>query len=205
MRKVTRALTVLAMFIGVAVAPVAAAGAAGAVTATGSGTATGSMTAKGSVTVPAAGADIKDRLLAIPGMSLIEEQSVDTPGYRFFLLNYTQPADHRHPHGATFQQRISVLHKDVSRPTVLFTSGYNVGTSPWRAEPTQIVDGNQVSMEYRFFTPSRPKPAHWRDLTIWQAASDEHRIYQALKPIYAKNWLATGPSKGGMTATYYER
>jgi hypothetical protein len=60
-------------------------------------------------------------------------------------------------------------------------------------------------MEYRFFTPSRPKPAHWRDLTIWQAASDEHRIYQALKPIYAKNWLATGPSKGGMTATYYER
>ncbi|MEU5248697.1 aminopeptidase, partial [Streptomyces asoensis] len=31
-------------------------------------------------------------------------------------------------------------------------------TNPGRREPTQIVDGNQVSMEYRFFTPSRPSP-----------------------------------------------
>ncbi|MEV5983564.1 S28 family serine protease [Streptomyces sp. NPDC052051] len=147
--------------------------------------------------------DIKDRLLAIPGMSLIEEKPYT--GYRFFVLNYTQPTDHRHPDRGTFQQRITVLHKDVSRPTVFYTGGYSVSTTPSRREPTQIVDGNQVSMEYRYFTPSRPAPADWSKLDIWQAASDQHRIYEALKPIYGANWLATGGSKGGMTATYYKR
>ncbi|MFD3560177.1 S28 family serine protease [Streptomyces sp. NPDC058686] len=147
--------------------------------------------------------DIKDRLLAIPGMSLVEEKPYT--GYRYFVLNFTQPVDHRHPSKGTFQQRITVLHKDVSRPTVMFTSGYNVSTTPSRSEPTRIVDGNQISVEYRYFTPSRPAPADWSKLDIWQAASDQHAIYQALKPVYGKNWLTTGGSKGGMTATYYER
>ncbi|MER5293737.1 S28 family serine protease [Streptomyces pharetrae] len=147
--------------------------------------------------------DIKDRLLAVPGMSLIEEKPY--PGYRFFVLNYTQPVDHRDPAEGTFQQRITVLHKDVSRPTVFYTSGYSVSTAPSRREPTQIVDGNQISMEYRYFTPSRPSPADWSKLDIWQAASDQHRIFKALKPVYDKKWLSTGGSKGGMTATYYER
>ncbi|MFE0625876.1 S28 family serine protease [Streptomyces sp. NPDC058864] len=147
--------------------------------------------------------DIKDRILAIPGMSLIEEKPVT--GYRFFVLNYTQPVDHRHPSKGTFQQRITVLHKGTDRPTVFYTSGYGLSTTPSRREPTQIVDGNQVSMEYRFFTPSRPAPADWSNLDIWQAAGDQHRIYRALSRIYAENWLATGASKGGMTATYYRR
>ncbi|MFF5253804.1 S28 family serine protease [Streptomyces leeuwenhoekii] len=147
--------------------------------------------------------DIKDRLLAVPGMSLIEEKPY--PGYRFFVLYYTQPVDHHDPSKGTFRQRVTVLHKDVSRPTVFYTGGYNVSTTPSRREPTQIVDGNQISMEYRFFTPSRPDPADWTKLDIWQAASDQHRIFEALKPIYTENWISTGGSKGGMTATYYER
>ncbi|WP_081239153.1 S28 family serine protease [Streptomyces viridosporus] len=147
--------------------------------------------------------DIKERLLSVPGMSLIEEKPYT--GYRFFVLNYTQPVDHRRPARGTFQQRITVLHKDVARPTVFHTGGYSVSTTPRRSEPTQIVDGNQVSMEYRFFTPSRPEPADWSKLDIWQAASDQHRIFTALKKIYPENWISTGGSKGGMTATYYER
>lgn len=152
---------------------------------------------------PAAAADIKDQILGIPGMSLIEEKPY--PGYRFFVLAYEQPVDHRQPSKGTFKQRLTLLHKDTSRPTVFYTSGYNVNTSPRRSEPTTIVDGNQVSLEYRFFTPSRPDPANWSDLDIWQAASDQHRLFTALKKIYSKNWIATGGSKGGMTATYYER
>ncbi|GHG94269.1 S28 family serine protease [Streptomyces lanatus] len=157
-------------------------------------------------TAPAATAaepDIEERLLSIPGMSLIEEKPY--PGYRFFVLSYTQPVDHRNPAAGTFQQRLTVLHRDVSRPTVFYTSGYEVSTNPSRREPTQIVDGNQISMEYRYFTPSRPEPADWTKLDIWQAATDQHRIFKALKPIYDRKWLSTGVSKGGMTATYYER
>ncbi|MFJ3716739.1 S28 family serine protease [Streptomyces sp. NPDC090057] len=163
----------------------------------------GTLSTAGAATAAQSEPDIKDRLLAIPGMSLVQEKPY--PGYRFFVLNYTQPVDHRHPSKGTFQQRITVLHKDTSRPTVFYTGGYNVSTTPSRREPTQIVDGNQVSLEYRFFTPSRPAPADWSKLDIWQAASDQHRVYQALKPVYSANWLATGGSKGGMTATYFER
>ncbi|NEE46489.1 aminopeptidase, partial [Streptomyces sp. SID8455] len=109
-------------------------------------------------------------------------------------LKYTQPVDHRRPSRGTFQQRITVLHKDTARPTVFATSGYNVSTNPSRSEPTQIIDGNQVSLEYRFFTPSRPAPADWTKLDIWQAASDQHRVFTALKKVYPKKWLATGGS-----------
>ncbi|MGY0067461.1 S28 family serine protease [Streptomyces sp. QTS137] len=182
MRKALRWLLTLTMLIGTV-------GAASAATA-----------AETDVT---AGTDIKERLLSVPGMSLLEEKPYT--GYRFFVLDYTQPVDHRRPSRGTFQQRITVLHKDVARPTVFFTGGYNVSTTPRRSEPAQIVDGNQVSMEYRFFTPSRPDPADWSKLDIWQAASDQHRIHRALKGIYSKNWISTGGSKGGMTATYYER
>ncbi|MEU1790439.1 S28 family serine protease [Streptomyces sparsogenes] len=165
--------------------------------------------AGGAAAAPAAGErataepDIKDRILAIPGMRFVEEKPY--AGYRFLVLTYTQPIDHRHPSKGTFEQRFTLLHRSTDRPTVFYTSGYNVSTSPRRSEPTQLVDGNQVSLEYRFFTPSRPNPADWSKLDIWQAASDQHRLFRALKGIYGKRWLATGGSKGGMTATYYRR
>ncbi|MFI1829914.1 S28 family serine protease [Streptomyces sp. NPDC020412] len=191
MRKALRGVLSLALLIGTVSATGATAGAA-----------TAAEPATGATGTPAT-ADIKDRILAIPGMSLIEEKPY--PGYRFFVLNYTQPVDHRNPRKGTFQQRITLLHKDTSRPTVFFTSGYGLNTNPRRSEPTAIIDGNQVSMEYRFFSPSRPDPADWSKLDIWQAASDQHRIHTALKKIYDKKWISTGGSKGGMTATYYER
>ncbi|MGW4200519.1 S28 family serine protease [Streptomyces sp. NPDC004726] len=192
MRKALTGVLSLALLIGT----VSATGAtAGAVTTAGPASGSG-------ISAPPT-ADIKDRVLAIPGMSLIEERQ--TPGYRFFVLEYTQPVDHRNPRKGTFQQRLTLLHKDTSRPTVFFTSGYGLNTNPRRSEPTAIIDGNQVSLEYRFFTPSRPDPADWSKLDIWQAASDQHRVHTALKKIYDKKWLATGGSKGGMTATYFER
>ncbi|MEU0274135.1 S28 family serine protease [Streptomyces sp. NPDC006307] len=172
----------------------------GTVSATSTATATAVVPADSRTTTDR---DIKDRILAIPGMTLLEEKPY--PGYRFFVLGYTQPVDHRDPTRGTFQQRVTVLHKDTARPTVFYTSGYALSTRPWRSEPAAIVDGNQVAMEYRFFTPSRPEPADWSKLDIWQAASDQHRVFAALKPLYDRKWLATGVSKGGMTATYYER
>ncbi|MDN3293809.1 S28 family serine protease [Streptomyces ficellus] len=196
MRKALRWLLSLVVLIGTV-------SAAGTATAAGTADSTTESTTRNDTTPSDTTQDIKDRVLAIPGMSLIEEKPY--PGYRFFVLNYTQPVDHRDRSKGTFQQRLTLLHKDTGRPTVFHTSGYSVSTNPGRAEPTRIVDGNQVSMEYRFFTPSRPQPADWSKLDIWQAASDQHRIFTALKKIYDRKWLATGASKGGMTATYYER
>ncbi|PPK62796.1 S28 family serine protease [Actinokineospora auranticolor] len=149
--------------------------------------------------------DIADRLRAIPGLTIVSESATPPEGYRFFLLTFKQPVDHHRPKGATFEQRFQLLHKDTSRPVVLHTTGYNMPTTAFRSEPTRLIDGNQISVEQRFFSPSRPDPADWDDLDIWQAATDHHRIVSALKRVYPAKWISTGASKGGMTSVYHRR
>jgi hypothetical protein len=167
----------------------------------------GGTTAHASPPAGPAGADedILARLTAIPGMKVLAERPTE-PGFRYFLLSYVQPADHRQPWRGTFEQRLTLLHKATDRPMVLHTSGYNLNDAPtFRAEPTQLVDGNQISVEQRFFTPSRPQPADWSRLDIWQAATDHHRLVGALKPVYSTKWISTGGSKGGMASVYHSR
>ncbi|MGW4801851.1 S28 family serine protease, partial [Nonomuraea sp. NPDC004297] len=160
-------------------------------------------------TTPAATAtaqdDLLDRLKAIPGLTVLSE--TQPSGYRFFVLSYTQPADHRNPAKGVFQQRLTLLHRSQEAPVVLATGGYGLPVSPAasRTEPTRLLDGNQVSVEHRFFRSSRPSPADWDDLTIWQEATDEHRIVQALRTVYQGRWIQTGASKGGMTSVYHRR
>ena len=148
--------------------------------------------------------DIADRLAVVPGVTSLEETAAPT-GFRFFRITFQQPADHRRPSAGSFEQRITILHRDTARPMVLYTGGYNVSQKPTRSEPTRLIDGNQLSVEQRFFTPSRPQPADWSKLDIWQAATDHHRLVEALRPIYAGNWISTGGSKGGMTSVYHRR
>jgi PS-10 peptidase S37 len=149
--------------------------------------------------------DLKDRLEAIPGLTVVSEEPAPAPGFRFFFLTYRQAVDHRHPNGPTFEQRLQLLHRDETRPMVLHTTGYDMPEFAFRSEPTQLVDGNQISVEQRFFTPSRPEPADWSKLNIWQAATDHHEIVKALKTIYKAKWISTGASKGGMTSVYHRR
>jgi hypothetical protein len=145
------------------------------------------------------------RLKAIPGLSVVSE--TQPTGYRFFNLSLTQPVDHRDPRRGTYQQRLTLLHRSDDAPVVLFTGGYGLAVNPTasRTEPTRLLDGNQVSVEHRFFRSSRPDPANWSKLDIWQEASDEHRIVQALKTVYSGKWIQTGASKGGMTSVYHRR
>lgn len=161
------------------------------------------------VPVPAAQAappDIADQLRAIPGMTLVSEQlPPPVAGYRFFKLTYRQPADHLNPQGATFQQRFQLLHKSTDRPMVLHTTGYNMPEGAFRSEPTRLLDANQISTEQRYFLPSRPDPTDWSKLNIWQAATDHHKLINALKPVYRGKWISTGASKGGMTSVYHRR
>lgn len=141
---------------------------------------------------------------AVPGLTVVGERPTEE-GFRFFDLTYTQPVDHRKPRAEQFEQRLTLLHRGFDRPTVGYTTGYYAPEEPYRAEPTKLLDGNQVSFEYRFFEPSRPKPADWNDLDIWQGATDQHRVIRALKAVYSGNWLTTGQSKGGMSSIYHRR
>ncbi|MGL5908366.1 MAG: S28 family serine protease, partial [Phycicoccus sp.] len=153
---------------------------------------------------PTSADDVGTRLRGIAGMRVVSEEKLDT-GQTFFVLGYRQPVDHRRPRGATFEQRLTLLHVGTDRPMVLHTSGYGVRTTPFESEPTTVVGGNQISTEQRYFEPSRPDPADWDRLTIWQAATDHHRLVEALRPIYRAKWISTGASKGGMTSVYHRR
>jgi hypothetical protein len=154
---------------------------------------------------PAVPADeVAARLATIPGLR-IESSSV-VGGKPFFVLRYTQPADHKKPNGAKFEQRVTLWHRGFDRPTVLHTTGYGGVGGAFTSEPTRLVDGNQLNVEQRFFNSSTPSGPDWSKLNIWQAASDHHRIVQAFKKaLYSGKWVSTGASKGGMTSVYHRR
>lgn len=149
--------------------------------------------------------DVLTELSQVPGLTIVEEQVEPTPGYRFFVLSYTQPVDHLDPSRGTFEQRLTLLHRSTDAATVAFTTGYDLPIFPFRSEPTALVDGNQLGIEERFFGPSTPEPTDYGDLNIYQAAADHHRIIDALRGIYAGKWLSTGASKGGMASVYHRR
>ncbi len=125
----------------------------------------------------------------------------------FFELSITQPLDHNNPHGETFTQRVFVAHRDVSSPVIFVTEGYtaNYADNPAYAnELTRYLKANQIVVEHRFFNESAPETMQWEYLTVANAAADHHHVVELLKKIYTKNeWLNTGISKGGQTATYH--
>lgn len=156
--------------------------------------------------------DILVRLNAIPGLVAVEPPPPAPPrpplpeGYRFFTIDFDQPVDHAHPEGQHFTQRFRLMHHDVHAPMVQHTGGYNVSSRPFRHELTRMTNGNQISVEHRYFTPSRPvDPTDWSFLSIEQSAADFHAINQALRTIYDGTWVSTGESKGGMTSLFNRR
>ncbi|GAA0608489.1 peptidase S37 [Kribbella sandramycini] len=160
-----------------------------------------------SPTVPATAADsvavVRAKLEKIAGLRIESGRLMN--GRPFFVLRYAQPADHDKLQGERFEQRITLWHKGFDRPTVLHTTGYEGVAGAFAAEPTRLVEGNQLNVEQRFFAGSTPASKDWSTLDIRQAATDHHRIVEAFKTVYAAKWLSTGASKGGMTSVYHRR
>ncbi len=151
--------------------------------------------------------DILVALNALPGVTATESIPPEgfpvEPGYRYFDLFFTQPIDHDHPELGTFQQYAALMHKGTGGgdPVVMYTSGYEAGWRRNLTEPAAIVEGNQLSLEYRFYGRSKPASAiDWSKLTVHQEMEDEHAIVQLLRGVYHGKWLQTGGSKGGENA-----
>ncbi|WP_108986711.1 S28 family serine protease [Streptomyces coelicoflavus] len=149
--------------------------------------------------------DVVDRLRALPGLRVIEERPSGDPGHRFFVLGLRQPVDHKDFRAGFFEQRLTLLHTGTDRPTVLYTTGYEMPLIPRRAEPAVLLDGNQIGVEHRFFGTSRPATTGLAGLTIRQAADDHHRVVRSFRRLYPGSWISTGGSKGGMASVYHRR
>ncbi|WP_432173194.1 S28 family serine protease [Streptomyces sp. Tue6028] len=151
------------------------------------------------------GDGVLDALRALPGLRVIEELAGAEPGYRFFVLGLRQPVDHTDPSAGSFEQRLTLLHTSVDRPTVLFTTGYEAVLKPRRTEPAVLLGGNQIQVEHRYFGISRPAAHGYDFLTIRQAADDHHRVVRLFRGLYRGAWISTGGSKGGMATVYHRR
>ncbi len=153
---------------------------------------------------------IADRLREIDGLTIVGDVTPVPQGYRGFALTIDQPEDHAAPGGRHFAQRLVLLHRVADgdgAPVVVYTTGYGLPeTLGGRAEPTQLIAANQIAVEHRFFTPSRPEPPDWSKLTIQESADDWHAVIGVFKRVYPySRFITTGSSKGGMTSIFHRR
>jgi hypothetical protein len=146
-------------------------------------------------------APIEARLSCVAGLTFTRVDA-GIVGHARFNLEVTQQID-LHTDAGTFTQRAVLDYVSDDAPTVLFTSGYDLGA--WPSELTQTYGTNQLSYEHRFFGSSRPSPADWSTLNIENAAADAHHLVDSLRWALPGRWLGTGGSKGGMTSLYHRR
>lgn len=169
----------------------------------GAGSTTGGSSSSGDPTGEVV--DFEACMSAVPGL-VAEEVASKVDGYRFFSMTFPQPVDHNDPEGPSFSQRLTLLHRDPAAPLVLATDGYGINAaSQTLSEPALLLHGNQLRIEHRMFTGSAYDDPDWSTVTIEQAAADHHRIAELIGGCYTGARLATGASKGGMTAIYFRR
>ena len=153
-------------------------------------------------------------LMAQTDADRLEREMYDLPGLAFkkisgpadnylkYELTIRQPLDHQHPEKGFFYQYATLLHKGFNNPTVIETQGYWLDTS--RNEVEEMLNGNDINVEYRFYGRSLPDSIQWDYLTIEQATADLHAINGLFRNIYKGKWISTGISKGGETTLYYK-
>jgi hypothetical protein len=144
---------------------------------------------------------LERELFNLPDVSFTDVSKPGDP-YLTYDLTIKQALDHQNPEKGSFYQSVQLRHRGFDKPTVIETSGYFL--SRWKNEVEQILNANNVSVEFRFFGKSAPDSLQWQYLTNTQAAADLHHINELLRKIYKGKWASTGISKGGQTTIYYK-
>jgi len=119
-----------------------------------------------------------------------------------YQLKVKQPIDHSDASKGYFYQRVFLSHKGLEQPTIMITAGYSRSKNRI-AELTELLNGNQIQIEHRFFGESMPDSLDYKYLTLKQVTGDLHHINALFKTIYKNKWLSTGVSKGGATTLFY--
>jgi hypothetical protein len=145
-----------------------------------------------------------DRLRQIKEISGLRVLNA-APYEEAYSFYYEQPVDHQAPGKGTFKQLVQLGHRDFQAPVVAILEGYSV-ESLQESELSNLLHANQLVIEHRFFQHSVPEGGiPWKELTIAQAAADQHEIIRTLREkVYpGTRWLSTGISKGGQTTIYH--
>ena len=127
---------------------------------------------------------------------------------------FEQYIDHTNKELGTFTQKCEFGFNGFDAPNVLVTSGYyiyddNYEYSSNENEIAFLLHSNYIFVEHRYFGESLPVEIDYYDVSTWdylttkQAADDVHDIYLEFSKILSGKWVASGISKGGITATLY--
>lgn len=145
------------------------------------------------------------RLAALPGVSKVEalKTTLFPEKYVFFIR---QQLDAKDASKGYFEQRVVLCHRGFDRPTVLVTEGYNARYAMrenYMDELSKFFETNVITVEYRYFDQSMPKPCNWDYMTVENSLYDLHNVNQTLHAMYKGKWISTGISKGGQTTMFY--
>lgn len=145
------------------------------------------------------------RLAALPGVSKVEalKTTLFPEKYVFFIR---QQLDAKNASKGYFEQRVVLCHRGFDRPTVLVTEGYNARYAMrenYMDELSKLFETNVITVEYRYFDQSMPKPCNWDYMTVENSLYDLHNVNQTLHAMYKGKWISTGISKGGQTTMFY--
>lgn len=155
-----------------------------------------------------AASELSDRLTALSADFSFSFKPMDSDTFfsEKYVLYFRQPLDHNDTGSAGFTQRVFLSHRDFESPVVFITEGY---AAEYAAHPryinelTGLLTANQVCAEHRYFGESTPDSLEWKHLTVFNAATDHHRVVETLQAIYTGHWVSTGISKGGQTTMYH--
>ena len=98
-------------------------------------------------------------------------------------------------------------HKSFTAPVIFTTEGYSADyamNKNYINELCSILNGNEICVEHRYFSKSKPENIDWHYLTTRNAAEDHHIIRKTLGQLYKGKWVSTGISKGGQTCLLYQ-
>ena len=141
-----------------------------------------------------------EKLATIENVVKIEKRNAVSHFDENYEIWFEQPVDYNDPSKGTFRQRVFLGYENGTKPVIVELRGYGIGSEK-AGELADHYLANQLTIEHRYFTNSRPEKIDWNTLTVENAAKDQARIIDAVrKALYPSNkFISTGISKGCQT------
>jgi hypothetical protein len=151
--------------------------------------------------------ELENLLKGLDGVVSVEELPTTEFFSEKYLIIFEQKVDKDDDDSEVFYQRVFLNHKSFTAPVIFTTEGYSADyamNKNYINELCSILNGNEICVEHRFFSKSKPENIDWHYLTTRNAAEDHHIIRKTLGQLYKGKWVSTGISKGGQTCLLYQ-
>ncbi len=146
------------------------------------------------------------KLAAINNVVHVEKRENTSHFDENYELWFEQAIDHNDASKGTFKQRVYLGFENPDKPVIVELRGYAIGSDK-AGELAAHYEANQLTIEHRYFSKSRPQNIDWNTLTIENAAKDQTIIIDAIRDALYPNakFVTTGISKGCQTTMAHRR